>query len=154
MLIKKSFFAVFGLIILSNKIYADLLTESPFNFGKIAVLSNASISSVQMSRTGRAAATGSIHILEIGQPGVYTLSGFPPYSIVRMTAQVPAFSASPIPGTQQFNISAVDMQDTVNIDASGTAQFKLGGVLQTSGVGGTYIGPATYQIMLDINIIY
>jgi hypothetical protein len=146
--------AFVGVMLLSTNTCAALLTDSAFSFGKIAITNNASVSTVQMSRSGRAAATGNIYILEIGQPGVYTLTELPPFAIVSMSADLPASSSSTIPGTQQFTISVLDIPDTLNVDASGTVQFKVGGVLQTSGLGGTYVGPATYQILLNIDISY
>lgn len=138
----------------SDALSVTLLTDSALYFGKIAVTSNASVSSLQMSREGQFTATGNIYILEIGQPGVYTLTDLPRFSLVSMAAELPAYSASPIPGTQQFTISAVDMADTLKLDENGSGQFKLGGVLQTSGLGGNYVGPASYQIIININISY
>jgi hypothetical protein len=141
-------------LIATDGLSATLLTDSAFYFGKIAVTSNTSVSTLQMSREGQVTATGNIYILEIGQPGVYTITDLPRFSLVSMAAELPAYSASPIPGTQQFTITAVDMADTVKLDENGSGQFKLGGVLQTSGLGGTYVGPASYQIIIDINISY
>lgn len=138
----------------SSSVSAEFLIDSHFYFGKIAITNNSSVSSVQISRTGRSIATGNIYILEAGQPGVYSLTELPPFTVVSLSASLPAFSQSTLPGTQQFSISAVDMPDTVNTDADGTMQFMVGGVLQTSGAGGTYLGPADYQIMLDIDISY
>ena len=154
MSIKHIVLTIFALLILSNKVCAAFLIDTEFYFGKISVTDNTIISSVQISRTGRATATGKLYILEVGQPGVYSLTELPPYVVVSLSANLPAFSTSAIPGTQQFNISAVDMPDTVNADFSGTIQFTVGGVLQTSGAGGTYIGPADYQILSDIDISY
>lgn len=156
MLIKRITLPLLALcsIILPHETYAALITDSDLSFGTIAITSNTSVSSVQLSRTGQATATGTLIILKLGQPGVYTLTELPPWVLVSLSANVPAFSFSTIPGTQQFTISAVDIPDTQTADESGTIQFKVGGVLQTSGVGGTYLGPATYQILLDIDISF
>jgi len=151
---KKRFIALIGIICFSFQTFAGFLQDAELNFGKIAISNNSIVSSVQISRTGRTAATGNLYIIKIGNPGVYTLTEFPPFSVVNLSANVPTFSTSTIPGTQQFRLDSVDMIDTLNIDADGTAQFKIGAVLQTSGVGGTYIGPATYQINLNIDITY
>ncbi|MDC8829762.1 hypothetical protein [Alteromonas gilva] len=107
-----------------------------------------------MSRTGRASATNSIYILELGTPGVYSLTDLPPYTVINLTANVPAYSSSTIPGTQQFVLRAVDMPASVNAGPAGIAQFSIGGVLETSGLGGTYISPASYNIDLAIDISY
>jgi hypothetical protein len=154
MFIRKIIFAAFVAIIITNEIHAAFLIDNDFSFGKIAVTDNSSVSSVQLLRSGRATATGSIYILEIGQPGVYTLTELPPFAVVSVSTNLPVFSFSTIPGTQQFSVSALDIPSTLNADATGTVQFKVGGVLQTSGVGGAYIGPATYQVLLDIDIIF
>jgi hypothetical protein len=134
---------------------AELLTDSNLSFGKIAVTSNADVSTVQISRAGRAFATGNIYIIEIGQPGVYTFTELPPYAAVNLSVTLPIYSTSPIPGNQQFTISAIDMPSTLGVDASGTSeQFKIGGVLQTSGLGGVYIGPSTFDFIIPIDISY
>jgi hypothetical protein len=154
MYFKQTIQAIFLVVFLSSQTYAALVVDREFSFGKIAITKNDSVSSLQMLRNGKATTDGSIYILEIGQPGVYTLTDLPPLAIVSLSAQLPAFSNAYIVGTQQLTLSAVDMADNVRADASGTVQFKIGGVLQTSGLGGKYIGPATYPILLDIEINY
>lgn len=151
---KRFFLALVSATALSKGVGAALQIDNAFDFGTLAVTSNASVSSVQMFRSGKTSSSGYVHILQFGQPGVYTLNGFPPFTLVSMSADLPAYSVSPIPNTQQFIISALDMVDTLQLDGSGSGQFKLGGVLQTSGLGGTYVGPATYQISLNITITY
>jgi hypothetical protein len=154
LMFKRIIFTSISVVVFSLKVPAALLIDNDLSFGKIAVTNNNIVSSVQVSRNGASAAMGNIYILEIGKPGVYTLTEFPPFALVSLSAALPAFSSSTIPGTQQFTLSSVDMPDTINVGADGSAQFKIGGVLQTSGVGGTYISPATYQIDLNIDITY
>lgn len=151
---KRLLWAFLFYITSQSPLFAELLTDSDLSFGRIAVTSNATVSSVQMSRSGRSSATGSIYILEAGSPGVYSLTDLPPYSVINLTADVPAYSSSTIAGTQQFILRAVDMPSSAPAGASGVAQFTIGGVLETSGAGGTYIGPAPYTIVLAINISY
>ncbi|MCV2885897.1 DUF4402 domain-containing protein [Aestuariibacter sp. AA17] len=134
--------------------HADLVTEQAFSFGKISIIDNSVVSTVQLSSSGRASSTNNIYILELGTPGVYTLTDLPPFTVVTLSANLPAYSASTLPSTQQFAISSVDMPATIKADAAGSAQFRVGGVLETSGLGGQYIGPATYQIMLPIEVTY
>lgn len=114
---------------------AELLIESELNFGRIAVTSNDAISSVQISRNGRSRSTNHIHILKKGTPGVYTFTDLPPYTVVSLNADVPAYSASTMPGSQQFILRAVDMPSSIKSNAAGTAQFSVGGILETSGLG-------------------
>lgn len=147
---------VIGLLFLlsSHSAFSELLTDSNLSFGRIAVTSNTAVSSVQMSRSGRASATNFIYILDIGTPGVYTLTDLSPYTVINLTANVPAYSASPIPDTQQLILTAVDMPASIKVGPAGNAQFTVGGVLETTGTGGSYVGPATYTIDLPINITY
>lgn len=133
---------------------AALLTDSAFDFGTLAITDNTNVSSMQILRSGKTTTAGDIYILKIGQPGVYTLTELPPFAIVGISAELPAYSSSQIVGTQQLTISAVDMAENLRVNENGTVQFKVGGVLQTSGAGGTYVGPATYQIRLNISITY
>ncbi|GGD55560.1 hypothetical protein GCM10011357_08970 [Lacimicrobium alkaliphilum] len=133
---------------------SDLLTDTALSFGKIAIRDNDSVSAVHLPRSGNQFPTNKILIIEPGTPGAYTLTGLPPFVEASLSADVPAFSAVPVAGTEQFTISAVDIPSTIKADASGNAHFKVGGVLETSGNGGTYLGPLDYQIMLNINLVF
>ncbi|WP_164078288.1 DUF4402 domain-containing protein [Alteromonas facilis] len=139
---------------LPGHVVAALIVDSPLNFGRIAITNNSVVSSLQMTRNGQTTATNNIYVLEIGTPGVYTVTELPPYSLLTLTADTPAFSGSTIPGTEQFTLTAVDIPASVPVNVSGTAQFSVGGVLETSGNGGSYIGPATYEITVNINLTY
>tara|TARA_B100002049_G_scaffold225453_1_gene197530 strand:- start:250 stop:732 length:483 start_codon:yes stop_codon:yes gene_type:complete len=152
--IKRPLQAFFFFLAVLGSANAELLTDSQLSFGKIAVTDNSTVSSVQMSRSGRSSSTNNIYVLELGTPGAYTFTELPPYTMINLTADVPAYSSSTIPGTQQFILRSVDIPSSIKAGPAGMAQFTMGGVLETSGVGGTYISPASYTVVLAINISY
>jgi hypothetical protein len=143
------------LIGLSVPVAAEFTIDNPLSFGEIAVTSNASVSTVSISRSGSALSTNKIYIIRPGSPGVFTLSNFPPYTIANLSVDLPAYSAMMYPNTAQFTMTAVDIPSSVNMNAAGNAQFKMGGTLSTSGdPTKNYYSGADYVIYLNLNIIY
>lgn len=133
---------------------ADLLIDTPLTFGRMAISDNNQVSSTTLTRNGNQSYTGRILVIEKGTPGAYTLTGLPAFTTLSLTPSLPAYSALTIPGSAQFVITALDYPSTVKADINGDAQFTLGGTLSTSGNGQPYLGPADYQIMLNIDISY
>lgn len=142
----------YSLLLVTGSAYADLIIEQHFYFGKIAIPDNNSVSTVTIPVTGTPTSTSKILIIEPGHPGVYTLTEFSPYTTISLSADIPAYSNSPIPGTQQFIITALDIPTSIKTDSTGSVQFKIGGTLSTSGLGGTYQGPASYSININIDL--
>lgn len=134
---------------------ADFTIDSPLNFGEIAIRSNNSVSTVTVYRNGAYQSTNHIFIITPGSPGVFTLSNIAPYSNVNLSADVPASSAMPYPNSAQFTLTAVDLPSAINTGASGSAQFKMGGTLSTSGnPANNYYTGANYLIYININLSY
>lgn len=134
---------------------ADFTIDNPLSFGEIAVTSNTSVSTVSISRSGSAVSTNKIYIIHPGSPGIFTLSNFPPYTIANLSVDLPAYSAMTYPNTAQFTMTAIDIPSSVNMNAAGSAQFKMGGTLSTSGdPAKNYYSGADYVIYLNLNINY
>lgn len=150
---KKYWVAILGFC--TAQCWAELTVDSPLDFGDIAIRGNNSVSSLIIGRNGSTVSTGDIYIIQPGSPGVYTLSNLPPYSTVQLTVDLPAYSAMPYPNTAQFVVTAVDIPSSLNLDPSGSGQFKLGATLNTSGnPAQNYYSGADYLIYLNINIDY
>jgi hypothetical protein len=134
---------------------ADFNVDIPLSFGEIAVLNNNSVSTTTISRLGSQTSTNQIYIIRSGTPGVYTLSGFQTFLNINLSVTLPAYSAMPYPGTAQFNVSAVDMPSVVNTGSSGSAQFRMGATLSTSGnPAQNYYSGADYVVYLNLDIVY
>lgn len=145
----------FLLLCYSTSSTADLIIDSPLNFGEIVVRSNASVSTLTVNRNGSSQSTNHILIIRAGSPGVFTLSGLPPYTQVGLSVDVPASSAMNYPQTAQFTITNVDLPSSINLGPSGSAQFKMGATLTTSGnPANQYYSGADYLIFLNLNIDY
>lgn len=134
---------------------AELLIDTPLHFGEIAIRHNNSVSTVSINRNGNQISTNQIYIIKPGTAGAYTLTGLPPYAVVNLSVDLPAFSQAMYPNTAQFEISAVDIPTSVRLDATGSAQFRMGGTLSTSGNSlNNYYSGANYTIYLNVNIDY
>jgi len=153
-ILKKQTWAFF-LLLISAPLAADFIVDSPLSFGEIAIRNNNSVSTLTIHRNGAYQSTNQIYIIKPGSPGVYTLNGITPFTTVNLSADLPATSAMPFPGTAQFSITAVDMPSSINMGPTGSAQFKVGATLSTSGnPANNYFSGTDYVIFLNINIDY
>lgn len=133
---------------------AELHIDTPLSFGEIAIRNNNTVSTVSISRNGNQTSTSQIFIVKPGTPGVYTLSGMPPYTTINLSAQVPILSAATFPGAR-FSITAIDMPASVRTDATGSAQFRMGATLSTSGNPAEhYQSVASYLLFIDLDLAY
>lgn len=154
MWVKYSIFLITSLP-LSVPVIADFITDQPLHFGEIAITSNASVSTVSISRNGAQQITNHIFLIKPGSPGVFTLSDFAPYTTVNLSVELPATSSMAYPQTAQFTVTAVDIPSSVNLGPSGSTQFKMGGTLSTSGnPANNYYSGADYLVFLNINLDY
>lgn len=142
--------------------YADFAVGQSFTFtrevdlyfGELAITSNASVSSTTIRRNGTTSNTGTIFVIAVGNPGEYTISGATPFVALNLSIPLPVDSSATFPGTQQLRLSAVDMPSVVTPNTSGEVTFKIGGTLQTSGNGGTYLNPATYPFIIPLDVTF
>jgi len=134
---------------------AEFSIDSPLNFGEIAITSNATVSTLSISRNGNTVSNNYIYIIHPGSPGVYTLYNLPPFTVANLSVDLPAQSAMNYPNTAQFTMTAVDIPSSISMSAAGSAQFKIGGTLSTSGnPAKNYYSGANYVIYLNVNISY
>jgi hypothetical protein len=144
-----------ALAILSMPSAADFTVDNDLSFGEIAVRNNNAVSTVTVYRNGAQQSTNQIFTLKPGSPGVYTLSGMPPYTQINLSVDLPASSSMAYPQTAQFSITAVDIPSSIDTGSQGSAQFKMGATLSTSGnPSQQYFSGATYLIFLNINLDY
>lgn len=132
----------------------DIQVNQQLNFGRIAITSNASVSTTTVRRNGSQQSTNKILVVQGGTPAILQLSNFPAYTIMNLSSNVPVSSAMGYGGTQQFTITALDMPSTVKADITGQATLTIGGTLATSGLGGVYYNEAVYNIYLEIEFSY
>lgn len=134
---------------------AELIVDSPLNFGELAVRSNAIVSSVRLERSGAQTSTHHIIIVKPGSPAVFTITNLPGYTTINLSADVPAVSRVAYPNAAQFSITDVDLPTSINTGPTGTVQFKMGGTLSTSGNPTQhYYDGAQYEIYINLNLDY
>lgn len=142
------------LLLFCSPLSAELNVDTPLNFGEIAVRDNNTVSTVSISRNGNQTSTNQIFIIKPGTPGVYTLSGLPPFATINLSVQLPILSAATFPGAR-FSITAIDMPASVRTDATGSVQFRMGATLSTSGdPAENYQSVADYLVFINIDLAY
>lgn len=146
--------AIIGFALLAKTASADLSIDSPLSFGEISVRHNSGVSSTSVTRLGAQSSSHQIRVIRTGTPGIYTLSGLPPYTTINLAAPVPVLSEATYPGAR-FSIDAVDIPSSVRTDASGSVQFRVGATLSTSGdPAENYQSAADYLIFVNIDMTY
>ena len=143
------------LLLPSLTVLADFNIDSPLSFGEIAILHNNSVSTTSITRLGSQSSTNQIYIIRSGTPGVFTLSGLPTFTTLNLSVDLPAYSAMAYPGTAQFQITAVDIPSSVMTGSTGSALFRMGATLSTSGnPAENYYSGADYVVYLNLTIVY
>jgi hypothetical protein len=133
---------------------ADIQVVQPLSFGKIAIASNASVSTTTVRRNGTQLSTNKIFVVEAGRPAIIQLTDFPIYTTMTLTANTPVTSSMAYGGSEQFTVTALEMASTIKTDNLGQTNFLIGGTLATSGGGGSYFNDAPYDIYIDIEFSY
>lgn len=121
----------------------------PLAFGTFVVPSNAAVSTLTVPLNGSVSTTGSIIALTQGRPGRYRVGGLPGNVIVDIDVTAAPLFGAALPASQFFQITAFDHPPTVITNAGGTATFRLGATLSTSGSGVPYTD-STYAGTIDI----
>lgn len=147
-------FTLFAILASVFNANANVVMVKPLSFGKIAVISNSSVSSTSIRRNGSQTSTEKILVIEQGSPAVIQLSSFPIFNTISLTSNVPVSSTMPYSGSQQFTLAALDMPATIKVDGLGEAVLIIGGTLTTSGLGGTYYNEAVYDVYFEIEFSY
>lgn len=120
-------------------------------FGTFVVPSNAAVSTLTVPLNGSVSTTGSIIALTQGTPGRYRVGGLPGNAIVDIDVNAAPLFATGVPPSQFFLITAFDHPPTIITNAAGTATFRLGATLSTSGSGLPYT-ESTYTGTIDITV--
>tara|TARA_R110001599_G_scaffold280951_1_gene482526 strand:- start:50 stop:526 length:477 start_codon:yes stop_codon:yes gene_type:complete len=123
----------------------------PLVFGTFVVPSNAAVSTLTIPLSGSVSTTGSIIALTQGMPGRYRVGGLPGSAIVDIDVNAAPLFGAAVPASQFFQITAFDHPPTVITNAGGTATFRLGATLSTSGSGVPYT-ESTYTGTIDITV--
>lgn len=144
-------FFVFCLIFASPKLLSEELQK--LHFGKIAISSNSQISTTSISRTGLQTFAHKIRVLEQGAPGIVMLENLPPYSTLTLSSITPVQSSHP-PGSAFFILQSLDHPAQLRTNGAGVATLQYGGTLSTSGLGGVYLGPASYRFTVHFEVAY
>lgn len=123
----------------------------PLSFGTFVVPSNAAVSTLTVPLNGSVSTTGSIIALTQGVAGRYRVGGLPGNAIVDIDITAAPLFGPALPPSQYFQITAFDHPPTVTTNASGTATFRLGATLSTSGSGVPYTD-STYTGTIDVTV--
>lgn len=146
--------AIAVLLLLTTSASAELFIDSPLSFGEISLRHNNGVSTTSITRLGAQSSTHQIRIIRPGTPGIYTLTGLPPYTTISISAPVPVISEATHPGAR-FSISNIDLPSSVRSDGNGSAQFRMGATLSTSGDPAEhYQSVADYMLFINIDLAY
>ncbi|MEH6711191.1 MAG: DUF4402 domain-containing protein [Paraglaciecola polaris] len=147
------FLTILSVWFLCSTVEAEVIVDEPLSFGTFAIINNSSVSTISISTNDRASRTRDIQILYIGQAARLRLVNYPPFTRLFISPVLPQQSTVFVGTTEQFTLSQVDMPDSIITDSLGEASLRVGGTLETSGNGGSYID-TTYNLTLMLTINY
>lgn len=145
-------FIPFIFIIPSFSVLSDIALIENLSFGKIAITDNSVQSQIIVDRFGATSTTNNAWIVVPGHAAEILLSNYPPGLRFYLSANIPSPTTSSIAPTQ-FTLMSVDMAPSIDIQTSGTATIKIGGVMQSSGNSINYVD-TTYSSIIDVTINY
>lgn len=143
-----------SLSLITSWCHAEITVAQPLSFGKIAVTSNATVSTTAIRRNGSQYSTNKILIIEQGVPAEVIFENFPPYQTIQLSSSLPVISGMGYPGTAQFHITALDIPVSVKMDNTGRAVLVFGATLATSGDGAPYYSDAAYTLYIPLELTY
>ena len=108
------------------------------NLGTVAVVDNASASSVSVSRSGIVDAEGKILVVSSPTPGRYQVSGFPPNARIELDAEVATLTVGDTGAPEPLTLIEYDANE-LQSNEFGEVVLQLGATMQTSGSGEGYV---------------
>jgi len=108
------------------------------DFGTLAITGNDSVSTLELPRSGRnLAVSGDLVIVEVGAPGRYLLTGFPPGTNVDIDLSETTLTAGGTGVPEPLAVDRFNAGSTFT-NEQGEAEVQLGASFSTSGNGGVY----------------
>lgn len=147
------FSVVFSLLSSSFLASADVQILSPLSFGKIVVAGNVQKSSLTVSKNYTSSSTNSIYVITPGQPAEVLVENIGANVALNVSVTVLSdFSHDLAVPTGALSLASLDYLPVVTTNAYGQAVMRIGGVLETSGDGSSYVDgnySATVEIMIN-----
>jgi hypothetical protein len=139
--------SIVTLWLFSSLAWADITKEQSLDFGKIAVINNATSSTLSILSDGTQITDTNFVVLAPGQAGRYFLYNFPPSTALSITlsggSTVSEFSGSPPP--TQFSIEPYLDFGSYSTNALGELTLLVPGKLKTTGDSNPYIDGTYYR---------
>jgi len=114
---------------------APEITElQALNFGAIAVRDNTVVSTVRVSANGSPSYTGQVLFVSAPSPGVYRVTGLPPFVTLSLSMlSSPATMSGQVGGATLTVASPLTQPSELRTNAQGEVEFRLGASMNTSG---------------------
>ncbi len=152
----RPFFAiiVLWLVTITSSLAAPLITElQRFNFGTIALSSNATTSRFNYPKSGsNPSIEGQFVLIGSGTPGRFAFSDFPANTTLTVTLSNTSLSASGVGISEALSVDNYDFVD-ITTDPNGDAELIFGARLNSSGNGNSY-ADAGYEGTTQLRVDY
>lgn len=126
--------------------------EAPFDFGTVAVKSNAAQSTLRLTSAGAVSSTGDMIPIGGAVRGQFRLSGFPAGVLLELEWDNATLSAGGGGLPEYFQVTNYE-NPTLLSDAQGEALVPVGATLRTSGSGAMYVD-APYSGSTQVRVRY
>lgn len=137
----------------SSNTFSQVTVIEPLNFGTIVVVKNTASSSITLFPNG-ASTSNNIHFIERGHPAELLLEGFGARVQVNISDTGSQPSLRRVNSGNVFTLTnLIYPNSTITTNSYGMATLKIGGQLNASGNGQSYLDDQ-YSTTVEITIAY
>jgi hypothetical protein len=156
MLKSAKYIALITLLFGVSVAHAQTFTQiSPLDFGRIAVISNNTQSTLTVDRFDNVSASNNIRIIIPGKAAVLLVSNAAPRTGIFFTASARTSEMSPAgSAVETFTFDSLNYDNYQVTDANGELEFKLGATIKTSGNNNLIFSEAPYSALIDVTLNY
>ena len=127
----------------------------PLNFGNIVVAHNNSIGFINLNEYGQISTSDNIHTITQGDVGIFELTDF--YKHVKLRIIPHIIQQRSIPkkfSNEVFNLTEINVAETIYTEGDGSALIPFGAKLTTSGSGKNHFTDTTYTHQIKLVLQY
>lgn len=132
---------------------AEIEQLRELTFGRVAIINNDQIGTYAIDRRGRYSTSPGLAVVELGEPGIFQVSGLTRFEIrsVSVIMENSQLSSQGI-GSETFSLAITDYDETIQANAAGEATVRYGGTLSTSGSSSRDFSTVIYSGIVRVTL--
>ncbi len=119
--------------------FAEIIFEENLDFGKFSIVNNSNVSELTVTRYGQSFSSNSLRIITPGAPALLKFINYPAYTTLYLNPITPTTGRVQSGNSAEFILTDLDIPASVTTDGAGEASMLLGGTIESSGTGQSYL---------------